>query len=751
LSGKPQDAWISTALSEMLSTELAAGEQVRTIPGENVARMKHDLSLDDTDSFGQESLAKIRKHLGTDLVVLGSYLAMGDPTSGKLRVDIRLQDAAAGETIASVSETGTEGELLDLVARTGSEIRERLGVGQLPSSDTSDVRASVPANTEAARLYAEGVAKLRVLDALSARDLLQRAVKADPKHAPTRAALAEAWAALGYDAKAAAEAHQALELSANLSREERLFIEARSLELAHDRQKAVDTYRTLTQFFPDDLEYGLRLATSQISAGAGKDALATIADLRRLPAPAGDDARLDLAESRAAAVLGDFKRAESSAARAVEKGRAQGTQLVVAQARSAQGWALERQGLYAQSASALAEAQALFTAAGDRMGAAIALQLTGHLLYDKGDLNGALKTYQDTYEVFRVLGNQARAASSLNNIGNAYYDKGELNQAKINYQRSIDIYREIDDKPGLAGGLGNLANVLDTMGELRQALDMQLAALNAFREVGDQRGTGSTLSNLGNLLLEMGDLEGAQQRYNEALQVDAQSGYRRGTAYKLFGIADLLTQRDDLAQARQKAEEAANIRRELGEQLNIALSQAQLANIAFEQGHDAEAEGLLRSALMQFDKDKLPDGQASGRALLVQVLLREGKTAEARKAAEDALTFSKQTANRPVHFDARMARAKTMAAAGQSAPALAELNAVLDEATKHGYLGYVFQTRLAIANVELSGGQTAAGRNHLELLEKEAQAKGFRLVARKAAAQRSAQTALSQSAGPGRI
>ena len=108
LSGKPDEAWISTALAEMLSTELAAGEQVRTIPGENIARMKVDLALADADSFGQDSLAKIRNHLGTDLVVVGSYLAMGKTGGGKIRLDFRLQDAVVGETIASVSETGTE-------------------------------------------------------------------------------------------------------------------------------------------------------------------------------------------------------------------------------------------------------------------------------------------------------------------------------------------------------------------------------------------------------------------------------------------------------------------------------------------------------------------------------------------------------------------------------------------------------------------------------------------------------------------
>ena len=83
LSGKPDEAWISTALAEMLSTELAAGEQVRTIPGENIARMKVDLSLADADSFGQDSLTKIRNHLGTDLIVVGSYLAMGKAGAGQ--------------------------------------------------------------------------------------------------------------------------------------------------------------------------------------------------------------------------------------------------------------------------------------------------------------------------------------------------------------------------------------------------------------------------------------------------------------------------------------------------------------------------------------------------------------------------------------------------------------------------------------------------------------------------------------------
>src|SRR3989454_3357744 len=121
LSGRPDEAWLSTALSEMLTTELAAGEKLRTIAGENVARTKIDLSLADADSYAPDTLARIRKNLGTDYVVLGSYLALGRD-SGRLRLDLRLQDAAAGETLTSVSASGAEAEVSDLVARTGAKI-----------------------------------------------------------------------------------------------------------------------------------------------------------------------------------------------------------------------------------------------------------------------------------------------------------------------------------------------------------------------------------------------------------------------------------------------------------------------------------------------------------------------------------------------------------------------------------------------------------------------------------------------------
>jgi DNA-binding winged helix-turn-helix (wHTH) protein len=55
LSGRPEDAWLSTALAEMLNTELAAGEKLRLVPGEDVARTRADLGLPDAESLSKDT------------------------------------------------------------------------------------------------------------------------------------------------------------------------------------------------------------------------------------------------------------------------------------------------------------------------------------------------------------------------------------------------------------------------------------------------------------------------------------------------------------------------------------------------------------------------------------------------------------------------------------------------------------------------------------------------------------------------
>src|SRR5215510_12903361 len=239
LSGRPEHAWLSTALSEMLTTELAAGERLRTIPEEKVARMKVELALKEAETLATDSLARVRNNLGAELVVVGAYLGLGNQGGGQIRLDVRLQDAVAGETISAVAQTGTEKNLFDLVSRVGAQLRKKLGVEEVSTAEAAVVRASFPAAPEAARLYSEGLAKLRAFDALGAREVLEKAVVEDPNHALAHSALSLAWSRMGYDAKAHDEAKRAFDLSANLSREDRLQVEGRYRETSREWNKAM--------------------------------------------------------------------------------------------------------------------------------------------------------------------------------------------------------------------------------------------------------------------------------------------------------------------------------------------------------------------------------------------------------------------------------------------------------------------------------------------------------------------------------
>src|SRR5262249_28134621 len=148
LTGKNDEAWISTALSEMLVAELSAGQQLRVIPSEDVAKMKTDLQLPAVDNYGRDTLRQIRNYVGSDVVVLGSYLASGKDSGGKIRMDLQIQDAREGETIGVIRTDGTESALSDLTSQGGAALRQKLGIADVSPSDVRQISASVPSGTE---------------------------------------------------------------------------------------------------------------------------------------------------------------------------------------------------------------------------------------------------------------------------------------------------------------------------------------------------------------------------------------------------------------------------------------------------------------------------------------------------------------------------------------------------------------------------------------------------------------------------
>src|SRR5262249_17093807 len=277
--------YVSTAVAEMLATELMAGEELRTVPGESVARAKRQLHLVEADSYAPDTLGQLRGLLDSDYVVTGSYIVVGE---GRLRLDLQLQDPRSGETVASFAENGTEADLTEIVAHAGERLRDALEVSQPSASEREGARSVQPKKGEIARLYAEGVAQLQAQNCSAARGPLEQAIATDPSFPLAHSSLSQVLDCLGYDTRALEEAKQAVALSKDAPAEMRLTVQAHFEELTGLKEKALQSYLELHRRFPDNFQYGYGAASAALGAGDRALARKMLVSLRRLPPPAGD-------------------------------------------------------------------------------------------------------------------------------------------------------------------------------------------------------------------------------------------------------------------------------------------------------------------------------------------------------------------------------------------------------------------------------------------------------------------------------
>jgi tetratricopeptide (TPR) repeat protein len=648
LSGNPDAAWLSTALSEMLSTELAAGEKLRTVSGENVSRMKRDLALADAGSYAKDTLQRIRLNLSSDVVVYGTYLLVPDREGAKIRVDVRIQETATGDTVAEVSETGNESDLLEVVARAGAKLRAALGAPQLSAEDTGHVKAAAPQSIEAARLYASGLDKLRLYESVAAKDLLEKAVAADPGSAAAHVALATAWGQLGYDAKALEEAKKAVELSTHLSREDSLSIEGRYWEAAHNWGKATEAYQSLSTFFPDNPDYALRLANAQGFAGHPDESLATLEQLRQAMPEMKDDPRVDLVEASTADHLSDFKREQAASERAVEEAKGRGEKLTAARGLLLEGWALHNLGDAGKSVAVSEEAKATYEAAGDQLGVSRAIHNLGVVSIQQGKLDEAEKQFNEALKIRRAIEDNQGLNRTLANLGRIREQKGDLEGARKFYEESLTIARKISDRGSIGNSLGNIANIYLAEGRPAEARRYYEESLALHRETGNKVGIAAALANLGNLTFDAGDVAGARKMYEESAAKFEEAGQKSGMAQIRVLLGNVAYDQGDYAAAKANYAQSLASAKEIGDPATASDAETGLCNVArFEgdwAGARSHAEGAIASAREGGEKKLVAEAYFG----LSGALLGAGDLAGSDKAATDGLAAARESGDKDI-------------------------------------------------------------------------------------------------------
>jgi DNA-binding winged helix-turn-helix (wHTH) protein/tetratricopeptide (TPR) repeat protein len=738
LSRRSDSAWLSTALTEMMSADLAAGERLRLVPGADAMRLAHTLPPA-PGGLTREALAAARWQLAADYVVQGSYLTLPSPEGEVLRLDVVLQNTASGETVSTVSGTGAANRLFSLVDDAAAQLRTKLGL-ELPAPQAvAAAAAALPARPEAVRLYAEGLLKLRQYNALGARPLLERAIASEERFPLAHVALSQALSALGYDPLAIAEAKRALALAGHLSRAQQLEIAAGLAEAQKDWATAATTERSLLAFFPDNLEYGLSLARTLTAGGKAAEALAVIASLRQHPEPANQDPRLDLAEAAASGALSDWPRELASARRAAEAARSRHWGLLLGEALLDQASAESSLGQAQLADGAWLEAAHLFHELGDTNAEASALIGIANAESGRGDYDGAIAGYRQVLATFERTGNRKGAAHAWSDIANMSWMAGNVEASLGSARKELALSREINDRRGIVWGLGAIGNVLADQGEIEAALRMQTEALAISREIGDRGYTAFCLASLADTHLAAGDLEPAYQGFREALEICRGLHDAGGVARHEDDLATVLLAEGRLDEADHLFAGTLVARQKAGEEDTAAATRMNLAQVRTEEGRPAEGLALARQSTQAFEA--MHQSGNTAMALAVGALAEVGLHQNAAAAADcrRARAAIKDNRQNQAQLFVLLAEARVETALGHLAEARSLAEAARARAEKARSLAAVFEARLVLGEIELrehsagaAGAEADLGVKRLQSLAREAKAKSFFLIARKA-------------------
>ncbi len=644
LTTRPDQNWLSIAFTEMLNTELAASPDLRLTSGEDVAQVKRDLELPEEDTLSHSTLLRLRKNLGADVIVLGSYALLPDNGKNRLRLDIRMQDTSSGETMAQEAFTGDQDELFDLAGRAGERLRE----GLLPAGDLapgSARPAPLAANQLALQFYSEGRARLLSFDFVGARDLLKRAIYADPDYAMAHSALASTLSHLGDDALARSEAKLAVDLSQHLPDEFALAIRGQYEEIVLNWAAASKTYAALFHLFPDNLDYGLRLTTAQFHINPD-DALRTLASLRRLPAPIGTDPRIDLMNGTV--LIGrDLRGARLAAQQAIAKATAQGSTLMIAR-----GY-----GILCQQDNGLG------------------------VSFDR-----SLQECMRARSSYLAAGDLNNAARTQNDLAGLYYQNGKLSEAETMWKQAITEFRRVDEEEGLGASSNNLGEVYLVRGQLNQADQLLHQAILSYERASDTDGVAAALVDLGSLSLHRGELSGALDLFHRSLQKAGTNGDKSVVASALAGIGEVQLQQSDILAARNSYNNALRLRQDLGEKQVVAETEVELAKIRILEGNPTDAEARARRCKTQFHSEQQADDELGAGLVVVDALIAETKMPQAAAEMSALDPIVSKTQNHVLQLRSLLQNARLALAIGDRQTARRRAVATLRQARSEGYL-----------------------------------------------------------------
>jgi len=305
--------------------------------------------------------------------------------------------------------------------------------------------------------------------------------------------------------------------------------------------------------------------------------------------------------------------------------------------RNNRGMLFWSRGDYPRAIEDLGTALAEHSAAGDRVGAAVAIGNLGVVHLELGDLEAALAYSTQALGISRELDEQRLEAVSLVALGTIHLERGELDSATACLSEALAQCEQLGLAHAGAIARNILGGVCLRQGRTDAAFEHHRAALAVLRRLRARHDEAEVLQNLGATYREVGDYEQATAHCERALRLAVETGNLRYEADALNTLASVEHRTGGAAAALAKHASALELSRSAGYRQGEITALIGLGRTVPAQDGVRHLEAALE--LARSTGFRLREAQAL--AVLAEVELARGRSESAARHGAAALAMER--------------------------------------------------------------------------------------------------------------
>jgi len=249
-----------TALTELLITKLSQSKYINVLSSDRIFSLLKRLNMQEARKYSTEDLVKVSTASGATYTLSGSLMKAGH----NIIITLTLQKPRTGEVISPLNmECRGEEEIFPKVDELARTIKSDLNLtsAQIAADIDKEAGKITTGSPEAFKQYMEGWKYHQQMKYGQSIEYMKKAIEADPHFAMAYRTMAWACGLTGKLVEQRDSIKKAFELKDRASERERHVIEGDYYQIVEKNLvKAVDSYKTMLEIYPDDLLGNFNLA-----------------------------------------------------------------------------------------------------------------------------------------------------------------------------------------------------------------------------------------------------------------------------------------------------------------------------------------------------------------------------------------------------------------------------------------------------------------------------------------------------------